>query len=881
MESEHMRRKICDTINRITHQCESQNEVDKLYVDICDMYFSELEANSPPQHGPRAKKRGRHRAKPWWCEELQILWENLVKSENALKKCTASRQIRKRLRNDFKEAQNDFDRKYNRLKRQFQRKQEERLFDLNTNDPREFWKQLKNLGPKAEKDSIPIEVITTEGEVVSGTGSVLREWEKQYSHLYTPEYYGTDFNDEFHEHIKQAKIDLEQIMENSAVVNEDTYVTHQVMNGAIQLTEVRKVVQSAKNNKSPGVDALPNEVFKNEQSEQLLCAFFNKCFLTRIFPSDWCKAVIKPIPKGRKYDPRLPMNYRGISLLCTMYKLYTSILNNRLVKYLESNGIFVDEQNGFRKHRACIDHLYTLSTIIRNRKHMKLDTFSCFIDMRKAFDSVDRTCMFYKLLENGVSGLLYYALKDLYANPIASVMINSNQTQWFPIKTGVRQGDNLSTTLFALFVNDLALQLKESGMGITVNGVNISVLLYADDIVILAENEAHLQSLLDIVHDWTQKWRLLINVDKTKVVHFRRKCEQQTSTSFKCGDKNVDTVSSYRYLGCELNEHLDYTQTATILAEAAGRALGALITKHKSCGGLHHSVYKKYYETCIAPIMDYCSAIWGYKTYDKCDTIQNRALRSFLGVHRYASNLVLFGDTGWTLPVIRRRLEMIRFWYRLLKMENTRLTKHVFLWESRLQCNSWYRDLKDLFTVIGKPNLIERQTADGINLQRLLSDAEKHLMTVEAEKWKDNVKDSPKLRTYILFKEEVCEETYLTLSRPLRSYIAQIRCGILPLRIETGRYGQNPLPPDERICQICNEHPETEIHFIFQCKGYIRERNVLFNECQNVNSMFLECNNREQLKMIFKDSILTTKLALYIRNAFNIRRELLYIHVGG
>ncbi len=85
------------------------------------------------------------------------------------------------------------------------------------------------------------------------------------------------------------------------------------------------------NNKGPGCDGLPNEVYKNETSIQILCKLFNHCFNTGLIPSIWIKAIIKPISNGSQHNPRIPLNYRGISLLPTMYKLYTSLMNNRLV----------------------------------------------------------------------------------------------------------------------------------------------------------------------------------------------------------------------------------------------------------------------------------------------------------------------------------------------------------------------------------------------------------------------------------------------------------------------------------------------------------------------------------------------------------------------
>ena len=104
--------------------------------------------------------------------------------------------------------------------------------------------------------------------------------------------------------------------------------------------------------------------------------------------------------KNSSDDPRVPLNYRGISLLSNVYKMYSSVLNNRLMKFCCLNDTLVDEQNGFRPRRSCLDHLYVLTTIIRTRKSTSQSTFTAFVDMKKAFDWTNHELLFYKLLNN-------------------------------------------------------------------------------------------------------------------------------------------------------------------------------------------------------------------------------------------------------------------------------------------------------------------------------------------------------------------------------------------------------------------------------------------------------------------------------------------------
>ena len=160
---------------------------------------------------------------------------------------------------------------------------------------------------------------------------------------------------------------------------------------------------------------------------------------------------------------------------------------------MEQGDLLVDEQNGFREGRSCQDHVYVLSSIIRNRSTQNLSTYAAFVDFEKAFDWVDRE-LFYKLASQfGLGGKICNATKSLYAQPTARVKMNGRYTETFYITFGVKQADNLSPTLFAMYLNDLAVEVKSLNCGIDVDAKQVTILLYAEDIVLLASNESSLQ----------------------------------------------------------------------------------------------------------------------------------------------------------------------------------------------------------------------------------------------------------------------------------------------------------------------------------------------------------------------------------------------------
>ncbi len=131
--------------------------------------------------------------------------------------------------------------------------------------------------------------------------------------------------------------------------------------------------------------------------------------------------------------------------------MYTSVVNNRLVKYLEENGLHAEEQNGFRQEQSCSEHIFTLSIILRSRKSQNKSTFLAFLDAEKAFDRIDRDLLLYKLLLNGVKGHVYESIKAIYQESICSINVNNMLTKWFDTNCGVKQGDTLSPTIFGIF----------------------------------------------------------------------------------------------------------------------------------------------------------------------------------------------------------------------------------------------------------------------------------------------------------------------------------------------------------------------------------------------------------------------------------------------
>ena len=141
----------------------------------------------------------------------------------------------------------------------------------------------------------------------------------------------------------------------------------------------------------------------------------------------------------------------------------------------------------------------------------------------------------------------------------------------------------------------------------------------------------------------------------------------------------LDKVKQYRYLGLTLDYCMNYTTTVQVLINASSRALGMLTSRFYAINGLHYDTYKKLYDTTVSPVMGYGAGVWGGKRYPKCDTLQHRCMRTFLGVGKPTPIAGLYGEMAWFPPYIHHAMEVTRLWLRLHKMADTRLTKKIFL----------------------------------------------------------------------------------------------------------------------------------------------------------------------------------------------------------
>lgn len=254
------------------------------------------------------------------------------------------------------------------------------------------------------------------------------------------------------------------------------------------------------------------------------------------------------------------------------------------------------------------------------------------------------------------------------------------------------------------------------------------------------------------------------------------------------------------------------------IATSASRALGMIINKTSTLGDLGHRSFDRLVKSCVFSILDYGSEVVGPCNDKLLDDVQHRASRFFLGVNRFCPIPCLNAEMGWLSVQHRQMYSLSRYYKKLLKMDNDHLPKKVFL-NTINKKDGWCGKMRDL---LEKLNLLQYwEIRSGVPTEMLDFSIRESAKTELLQ----NINEKTKLRTYRTLRLglETGSQVQCLYSRRTRSLTTQLKCGVLPLRIETGRF-HGELVAD-RICKLCNSNAtEDEVHFVFECPVYAKER---------------------------------------------------------
>jgi len=368
-----------------------------------------------------------------------------------------------------------------------------------------------------------------------------------------------------------------------------------------------------------GLSEIPSKVIKHAciQFVPILTTLFNHCIDIGKFPIEWKSAIVTPLYKSKGVKTDLN-NYRGISVLPPIAKIFEKILAMQITIYLKLNNILFSGQHGFRNGHSCETALHELISKINLNRDKRLINLLLFIDFRKAFDLVDSRLLLRKLFHYGFDTSALNLIANYFTDRFQTVKFNNKKSNLMSINLGVPQGSVLGPLFFLLFINDLAFILE------------LYCKMFADDTTLLdADSQldiliSRFKKRLEPLIDWCKFNKLDLNWSKTFFMFITNK-RAKLPSEIEVDGNLIKTVDNFKLLGVTLDNKLNFSTHCSNLKKIINRKMYSI----KRLFYLATSVKIQFFKTFILPYFDYCLSLIIYfpkSTFQSLNTFFNCCL---------------------------------------------------------------------------------------------------------------------------------------------------------------------------------------------------------------------------------------------------------------
>jgi len=421
--------------------------------------------------------------------------------------------------------------------------------------------------------------------------------------------------------------------------------------------EVERTIDQLKPKSCSTTDGISSKLLKALKPviSPPLTFLINQTIRTGRFPDALKIAKVRAIfKKGDKHDPS---NFRPISILPAISKVYEKIIHKQIVNHFQENSLFFGSQYGFRSSHST--DLATLELVDRLSYEMDRggNPFAVFIDLSKAFDCLDHNILAEKLQFYGIRGTALNLMKDYLTNRKQFVEFNGVKSCLHNISVGVPQGSVLGPLLFLIHLNDFS------------NASNaFKMINYADDTALISALSFFPGNSSNIINDelekvsaWLKANKLIINVSKSKAMMFHQRNKRTPTLEIKLNNEIVQFVDTFNYLGIILDQRLTWGAHTQSISTKISKVIG-ILSKLKHF--LPPYILKIIYDALITSRIKYGLLIWG-SCFGQIFKLQKRAVRIIVGAKFNAHTDPIFRKLGILKVVDDRKLQELIFFYKL------------------------------------------------------------------------------------------------------------------------------------------------------------------------------------------------------------------------
>jgi hypothetical protein len=433
------------------------------------------------------------------------------------------------------------------------------------------------------------------GGVQTSTTTCLdrKAWEEHFSRLFS----------------QDVPPDLDSINLGNAVSS--------VLDSPIAPYEIEAVLEKKRTLRAPGPDGFRIDFLRYVRYDEIVCAavanLFNLILESGEVPDSWHEAFLFVLYKG-KGDRADPNSYRGITLKSQLLKLHESVICNRLVSWIESQGLLPQEQLAYRQGLSGTDHLFLLNVLMEDALKTRKKLCIGLVDLQKAFPSVDRRRLIEDLVSAGVSKQTVGLIRKLYTSDTFRLLLDGEPGHLvICVVKGVHEGSCLSPTLFIFFIRDLPARINQLTINCPViGGMKVSCLFFADDLTLMAYSVEDAQVLVNESVAFFDEKGLKPNPSKCEFLIFQARTSPNSARArWSVVGVPREQQKSARYLGLHFQENGKWDLQLQISASKARSALGRCKIIMRTVGTANVRLALSYFDSLVSSVYRYGFGVWG------------------------------------------------------------------------------------------------------------------------------------------------------------------------------------------------------------------------------------------------------------------------------